>query len=385
MLKGLLFLFSFLMVLKSLAQVTFIVNEFPEKTLETNSVYLSGNFEGWSGGQEAYKLKHEKKVFSITIPEYKEAINFKFTLGNWDTVECNKDGSAIENRNYVFNKPNDTVYVAISNWTSPRDQNKLKVSTAAKNVYVFSENFKIPQLNRTRKISIYLPPNYNETEDNYPVLYMLDGQNMFDTATSYSGEWEVDEQLNTLYNQIGKSFIVVAINHGNEKRINEYSAWDNEKYGIGEGEEFLNFLVNTLKPQVDKLCRTKPDSANTAIIGSSVGGLFSHYAAIKRPDVFGKAAVFSPSFWYANECFSFTKTHVKSVSNSKLYYLAGDSESGAMVENINEMIVLMKDQNFPEKNIKEKIVLNGKHNESLWRSGFTDAICWLFSEKNKTK
>ena len=261
MLKGLLFLFSFLMVLKSLSQVTFIVNEFQEKTLETNSVYLSGNFEGWSGGQEAYKLKYDNNVFSITIPEYKEAINFKFTLGNWDTVECNKDGSAVENRSYVFNKPNDTVYVAISNWASPRDQNKLKVSTAAKNVYVFSENFKIPQLNRTRKISIYLPPNYNETEENYPVLYMLDGQNIFDTATSYSGEWEVDEQLNTLYNQKGKSFIVVAINHGNEKRLNEYSAWDSEKYGKGEGEGFLNFLVNTLKPQVDKLCRTKPDNS----------------------------------------------------------------------------------------------------------------------------
>ncbi len=382
MLKGLLFFFSFLMVLKSSAQVTFIVNEFPEKTLETNSVYLSGNFEGWSGGQEAYKLKHKKNVFSITIPEYKEALNYKFTLGSWDTVECNKDGSDIENRNYMFKKPNDTVYVAISNWTSPSGLNKPKVSTAAKNVFVFSEYFKIPQLNRTRKISIYLPPNYNETEENYPVLYMLDGQNIFDTATSYSGEWEVDEQLNTLYNQKGKSFIVVAINHGNEKRINEYSAWDNKKYGIGEGEAFLNFLVNTLKPQVDKLCRTKPDSANTAIIGSSMGGLFSQYAAIKRPDVFGKAAIFSPSFWYADECFSFSKTHVKNARNSKLYYMAGDSESEAMVENINQMIVLMKDQNFPEHNIKEKIVLNGIHNESLWRSGFTDAVCWLFSEKN---
>jgi alpha-glucosidase len=111
-----------------------------------------------------------------------------------------------------------------------------------------------------------------------------------------------------------------------------------------------------------------------------MGGLFAHYAVLNRPDVFGKAVIFSPSFWYADKCFSFTKTHVKNATNSKLYYLAGDSESEEMVENINRMVALMKDQHFPDNNIIEKIIVNGKHNESMWKSNFTDAICWLFSE-----
>lgn len=379
MLKELLIFLFFIIVFKSLAQVTFIVNEFPENTLEKKSVYISGDFEGWSGGREEFKLKRKENGFYITIPKKNEAINFKFTLGDWDTVECNKNGGNIENRLYAFNNIQDTVYVSISNWTSPEDLSRSKLSTAAKNIYVFSENFKIPQLNRTRKISIYLPPNYNATEEKYPVLYMLDGQNIFDTTTSYSGEWEVDEQLNILHNQTGKGFIVVAINHGNEKRVSEYSAWDSETYGVGEGEKFLDFLVMSLKPEIDKFLRTKPDRSNTAIIGSSIGGLFSHYAALKRPDIFGKAAIFSPSFWYADACYLFTENHLRNVSNSKLYYLAGDNEDETMVENMNRMIALMKDQNIPESNIKEEIIANGKHNESLWKSGFKNAILWLFS------
>lgn len=380
MTKNWLICLFFLTAINAFAQVTFIVNEFPENTPDVSSIYISGDFEGWSGGREEFKLIKLNQKYSLTIPKFKDVLNFKFTLGSWDTVETDKEGNSIQNRSYIFKKPTDTVYVSVSNWAFSSTQSKSKQSTASKNVFIFSENFDIPQLNRTRKISVYLPPNYDISRKKYPVLYMLDGQNVFDNATSYSGEWEVDEQLNKLFKQESLSLIVVAIDHGNEKRLNEYSAWDSSKYGKGEGKEFLDFIIETLKPEIDKQYRTKSNSNNTAIMGSSMGGLFSHYAAIKRPDVFGKAAVFSPSFWYATTCFKFTEEHVGKTKKSKFYYLAGDKEDETMVGNLDKMTRLMLNNKVPSKNLKTTVIANGVHNEILWKTEFEKAIIWLFNQ-----
>ena len=356
--------------------VTFIIKSLPKAHNFDNDIYISGGFEGWSGGKEQFKLKKEKKQYSITIPKHQESFSFKFTQGNWGTVECDFDGNPIENRTYNFAKKAETVEISIPNWNSKRRQNK--PSTAAENVAIFSDNFDIPQLNRERKVSIYLPPNYNVSEEKHPVLYILDGQNVFDISTSYSGEWEVDETLNRIFDKTGFGLIVVAIDHGGDKRLNEYSAWDNEKYGKGEGALYLDFLVNTLKPEIDKAYRTKSESENTIIMGSSLGGLFSHYAAIKKPDIFGKAGVFSPSFWYAKESFNFTK-NATGLDASKLYYLVGEKEGNDMVKPMHDMVVLLKNKTNNENNIYEKVVSNGTHSESFWKSEFENAIIWLFN------
>ena len=151
-----------------------------------------------------------------------------------------------------------------------------KKSTASKNVSIIEKEFIIPELNNiSHKIWVYLPPNYDQSSKKYPVIYMHDGQNLFDNATSYIGEWEVDETLNELFNKTGKGFIVVGIENGGEERINEYTPWKNEKYGGGKGEIYIDFLVNTLKPYIDVTYRTKPQQKHTGLIGSSLGGLIS--------------------------------------------------------------------------------------------------------------
>ena len=355
---------------------TFIIKNLPEDHNFDDDIYISGDFEGWSGGSEKFKLKKEKTVYKIDVPEYTETISFKFTKGDWDSVECEKDGNPIENRVHAFAKLKDTIEISILNWNDQRQQNK--PSTATENVQLFAEDFEIPQLNRKRKITIYLPPNYNASKENYPVLYIQDGQNVFDVSTSYSGEWEVDETLNELYDKSGFGLIVVAIDHGGSKRLNEYSAWDNKQHGKGEGALYLDFLVNTLKPEIDKAFRTKPDSQNTVVMGSSLGGLFAHYAATKRPDIFGKSGVFSPSFWYAKDSFEFTEKAI-GLNNSKLYYLAGAKEGNDMVEPMNEIVSIMKQKGFPEDNINSKVVPNGTHGESFWKDEFQGAISWLFN------
>ena len=166
-------------------------------------------------------------------------------------------------------------------------------STASKQVSFFT--IEAPQLNSERKIWVYLPIEYKtNSSKKYPVIYMHDGQNLFDQKTSYAGEWNIDETLDSIRGQV----IIVGIENGGEKRIDELTPFKNEKYGGGKAEAYLDFIVSTLKPKIDATYRTKTNAHNTCIMGSSLGGLVSFYAALKYPAIFGKVACFSPSFWF---------------------------------------------------------------------------------------
>ena len=374
MLKKLFCFIVLLIVQYSFGQVTFKI-EVPKETSRQASIYISGDFENWTGGQKAYQLSKKGNNYFITFPNQKGEINFKFTQGAWTSVEVNSKGSSIENRSYTFNSKKDTVFVKIVQWATE----KPKKSTAQKNVFVLTDDLGIPQLKRHRRIWMYLPPNYKTATKTYPVIYMHDGQNLFDDKTSYAGEWEVDEILNNLYKEKGLEFIVVGIDNGGEKRMNEYSPWENSRYGKAEGEAYVEFIVNTLKPLIDKTFRTKSDRKNTAIMGSSMGGLISHYSGLKYPSVFGKVGVFSPSFWYAKPSFQFTAKN-SNLKESKMYYLVGGKEGATMVPDMKKMIALMKTKGFKATNIFEKVVSDGKHTEAFWRKEFKQAILWMFAK-----
>ncbi len=373
--KRVLFLVGILYIQISLAQVTFVIEKLPETTSFTDSIYISGNFENWSGGQEDYKLSNENNRYSITLPEQKKSITFKFTKGSWDSVECDFEGNNIENRSYSFIKKKDTVTISIQNWFNSNEKN----STASCQVSVLKDDFTIPQLNRKRRIWIYLPTNYQESKERYPVLYMHDGQNLFDEATAYAGEWGIDETLNKLYEKQEFKVIVVGIDNGQETRMNEYSPWDNSRFGKAEGQAYLQFIVETLKPYIDTNFKTLPEKENTAMMGSSMGGLISHYAGLAYPEVFSRVGVFSPSFWYSKNCFDLAKSNLKGV-NSKMYFLMGGKEGKKMVSNMKKMIKTMKESGFEKENIKSKIVQGAKHNEQFWSGEFEEAVLWLFDK-----
>ena len=292
--------------LNLMAQVTIIVDEIPEDTPKEASIFISGGFEDWTGGQDQYKLKQKGGTYQITLPT-SENLLFKFTQGSWQSAECNSKGEAIDNRNYVFDTSNDTIHVQIQGWSNSFDIEN--VSTALDNVSIISENFQIPQLNRGRKVWLYLPPDYYTSNASYPVVYMHDGQNLFDKKTAYSGEWNADETMNRLFRDKNLKVIIVGIDHGGDKRLDEYSPWVNDKYGGGEGDQYLEFITNTLKPFIDTNYNTLTDKENTAIIGSSMGGLISHYAGLKYPNIFGKIGVYSPAFWFAPEIKEYSRVY----------------------------------------------------------------------------
>ena len=250
-----------------------------------------------------------------------------------------------------------------------------KPSTAAANVHVLAP-MTITALGRPRTIRIYLPPRYDESKRRYPVLYMQDGQNLFDTATSFLGEWEVDETLNALAGSSHLELIVVGIDNGGEHRLTELAPFDT-KNGRAEGDAYVDFIVHVVKPYVDAYYRTKPDRANTAIMGSSLGALISHYAIDKYPEVFGKAGLFSPSYWYTPEIYDYAAAHMPP-GGAKLYFYAGGAEDERMLDDLNRMVELLRAHGAAAADLKVHVVAGAQHNEAAWRGEFARAVEWLF-------
>lgn len=242
-------------------------------------------------------------------------------------------------------------------------------STASAQVTTFTLD--APQLKGQKKIWLYLPKDYATSSQSYPVLYMHDAQNLFDAKTSFVGEWNVDESLDSLNAKV----IVVGIEHGNEKRIEELTPYKNEKYGGGKADAYLDFIVNTLKPEIDKKYRTKTNAKNTTIMGSSLGGLVSFYAVLKYPKVFGKAGVFSPSFWFSKDIYKLAEKTPK--IKSKIYFLCGDDEDPEMVPDMQRMQTIVSQKQYGKKRLAGKVVKGGKHNEKLWREHFANTYLWL--------
>ncbi|WP_284651266.1 alpha/beta hydrolase [Flavobacterium terrisoli] len=246
-------------------------------------------------------------------------------------------------------------------------------STASKQVSTFTLD--APQLKTTKKIWVYLPKDYLASAKKYPVIYMHDAQNLFDAKTSYVGEWNVDETLDSINAQV----IVIGIEHGGDKRIEELTPYPHPKYAGGKANDYLDFIVNTLKPKVDAIYRTKTNAKNTAIMGSSLGGLVSFYAALKYPEIFGKVGCFSPSFWFCrkdlNELMAKTENF-----KTKVYFLCGDNEGDADVipdmENVEKWVNTKRCE--CKKLNKKVIIKGGQHNEKLWRENFKKAYLWLF-------
>ncbi len=365
-------------------QVTLCVDSVPVSTPENAPVYVAGDFNGWNPGDPDYRLtKDTLGVYRITLTARPEgtAIQFKFTRGSWETVEKGASGEELANRQFVFGNQ-DTLHLKIMNWAdmlSGGGEN----STADTNVHILSKAFFIPQLNRYRRIWIYLPPDYYLGSDAYPVLYMHDGQNLFDDNTAFAGEWQVDETLNRFYLDGKKIPIVIGIDNGGSRRIDELTPWINPQYGGGEGKLYTRFIVETLKPYVDSAFRTLPDRKHTAIMGSSLGGLLSFYAALKYQDVFGMAGIFSPSFWFSDSVWRFVRMH-PAKQQIRLYLLCGGNESTEMVPDMMAMKDSLLSAGFANENISTKVVPGGQHNEKLWREAFGKAWLWLSDQQNVT-
>lgn len=267
--------------------------------------------------------------------------------------------------------------LSLFSWSKAQE----KTSTREPNVSILSESFSMPQLERERRIWIYLPLSYHtNTSKTYPVLYLHDGQNLFDQATSYSGEWGIDETLNRLTKEGIEEAIVVGIDNGGDKRIEELSPFANAQYGGGKGKEYMAFIVETLKPYIDQNYRTKEGRKHTLLGGSSLGALISVYGAATYPKTFGKVLSFSSAFWFNKYSLrQYLSQLPKQLGKQKYYFIEGTHEMKDMKGNTDAVIFLLKSKGVKDKNIYYRTDEDGKHNEAYWRKEFPAAYQWLMN------
>jgi predicted alpha/beta superfamily hydrolase len=246
-----------------------------------------------------------------------------------------------------------------------------------------------PQLQNRRDILVLLPSGYGSGTRRYPVIYMHDGQNLFDQQTSYAGEWYVDETMQTL-SQEGIDAIIVGIPNMGVDRLAEYSPFVDARGSGGKGDRYLAFLAETLKPLIDRDFRTLPAREHTGIVGSSMGGLISLYGFFRYSDYFGFAGVMSPSLWFAGRAI-FQSIRRESFRTGKLYLDMGGQEGppargsriGQHVTNrylrdAHEMAQLLEQQGYRAGRALMYVeALEATHSEAAWAHRLPHALRFL--------
>ena len=343
-----------------------------EKSLPAgDTLFIAGNFNNWNPATTPLQFNAKDSSWFTNLQTTVTNFQYKYTRGSWGKVEVLAKGEDVLNRSFVY--PSE-IYDTVVAWKDDFKQLQ-KVSTASKNVTLLNDAFFMPQLNGERRIWIYLPPGYKASNKRYPVIYMQDGQNIFDDSTAGFGEWGVDEILDSMYTAGVGSSIVVGIASG-KQRLNEYNPFNNNVYGAGMGEAYISFISYTLKPFIDSAYRTLSTASNTTIAGSSMGGLIAYYAAITKPQIFGRAGVFSPSFWIAPGLGSITENISIKVSG-KFFFSIGKLEGAGYVTDMENMM----DKLATHSSIISYSIITeaGEHNERAWRQTFPLFYKWIMA------
>ena len=233
-----------------------------------------------------------------------------------------------------------------------------------------------PQLKNRRALRIYLPPGYDQSPfKRYPVIYMHDGQNLFDARTAaYGEEWRIDETIDSLVAS-GKMLEVIVVGIDNTAdRIAEYTPCCDPKYGGGKLDAYSSFITDTVKPWVDARYRTLVDPAHTAIMGSSLGGLASVLIAQRRPDIFGMSAGLSGSFWWNGR----NATHTVAARVPVRFYLdAGTRDDG--LDDTRLMRDALTARGYIEGiDLHFHVAEGAAHNEKAWAARVDKPLRWFF-------
>ena len=243
-----------------------------------------------------------------------------------------------------------------------------------------------PQLRNRRTVDVYLPPSYSAGRDRYPVVYMQDGQNLSDARTAFAGTWELDATLERLADR-GIEAIVVGVHHAGAARLAEYSPFPDRRHGGGDGDAYLAFIAETVKPRVDRLFRSRPARESTTMLGSSMGGLISLYAFFRYPSVFGGAGVMSPSLWFGQGAV-LDFIHEARPPRGRVYLDVGTHEGAGTLRDARRLARLLVRQGFKRdkrraanaraaQRLRYVEDTDGRHGEWDWARRLEDALTFL--------
>ncbi len=244
--------------------------------------------------------------------------------------------------------------------------------------YVY--NFYSPQFGNSRTLTIYLPPSYSENPlKRYPVLYAHDGQNLFNASTAtYGVEWRMDETANSLIgNGQMDEAIIVGIDHGGSNRIYELTPCCDPQYGGGGADSYERFILDTVRPYINQNFRTLTTKPNTALIGSSLGGLVSFYIGRRNPTVFGKLAAMSSSFWWNNQALT-QQVEAATTKVAVNFYIDAGTNSDGLPETTRMRDALVVDGHVQGKDLYYYVAQGAGHNESSWAARLHIPLTYLF-------
>ena len=226
-----------------------------------------------------------------------------------------------------------------------------------------------------RELALYLPPSYDTGDRRYPVLYMQDGQNLFEPELSFAGSWRVDLAMDWAAAR-GREGIVVGVPNAGERRLTEYGPFDDEA-GEGHGGDYVNYLADVIKPLVDATFRTIPSREATGVAGSSMGGLISLFAFLHRPDTFGIMAALSPSLWFGSRAI-LGLAEAAPFHPARLYLDVGRQEGDETLADARRLRDVLVAKGYDEGAdllyIEDR---SGRHEEAAWRRRFRAALPFL--------
>ncbi len=379
-----------------------IVVQVPTKH-EGGDLFLASNANNWNPSDARWKLRpvsaDQPGRYSLDIPIAiipQGVLEYKLTKGSWATVEVDADRRDIPNR--VFQaadiKPGQSLHevnISVPAFADERSDES-DSSSVVGTLEIF--DFTSEVLGNTRKVRVWLPEQYAaETERRFGVLYMHDGQNCFDVATTAFGmEWRIDETMTGLIAS-GEvpPLIVVGIDNAGADRSWEYNAsyttfGDRKPYG----EKYVAMLVDELIPEIERRYRVRTGPEHTALGGSSFGGNITMLAAMERPGVFGRLLIESPAVpvvgpRYLESIQKFGETHRwtpdTEAFSGRVFLAMGTRETGNEAYN-QRLVTLMGELGKAFERTTHRIVVEegAVHNETAWARRFPDAMRFLFQE-----
>jgi predicted alpha/beta superfamily hydrolase len=267
--------------------------------------------------KHTYKLKkiHNRLYKAYVFLSQKRDVEFKVTLGGWDTVQKDSDFKDVGNFQVFEEQIEDgkSYSFTVDNFNGFQEGGS---DHSRVGDFKFIHKFPSTILGRNREILVYLPPDYKSSKKDFPLLIMHDGNNLFDKQTAFLGnEWKVDEVMQKLHQEGQVKGVIIAGVYNSINRMKEYTPVKDTEYGGGEGKKYLDFLTQELMPELHKTFRIKKGPKNTGVMGSSLGGLISLYAGFEYSNYFGMVGAISPSLWWSNR---YMESFVQSKNKPKI-------------------------------------------------------------------
>jgi predicted alpha/beta superfamily hydrolase len=236
-----------------------------------------------------------------------------------------------------------------------------------------------------RELVVYVPPGYDSSQDRYPVLYLQDGQNLFDPATAFLGQdWRADVTADDLMLRgVIEPAIIVGVYNSGVRRITEYTPTRDTRLGKGgKGAKYAAMLAREVKPFIDAAFRTRGSAVDTAVGGSSLGGLVSLEAGLLYPHVFGKLALLSPSVWWDQQAILKMIEGCRLAARPRIWLDAGTAEGDAPEHVIADLRMLrgaLLEKGWREgADLRYSEVPGAGHHESAWAARFGPVLQYLF-------